>query len=289
MYPEKRIKDHINSLKRHLKGKITHNYNPLFLNDFKNNSLCATVLFTGTSEEMYLKELELRNDYKIGYNYAIGGTCNGVASQYKHGGSIDFPDYLRFLSLLDYCFENSLYIDSYFLYDNSYLYFRTLVDNQRPEKNIRFYYSLIDDTKGLVFNNIEVKYYSQPYVLYQGRLITKQEAYQYTKVSKSTIKKRLNTYGWTVEEAFGFSPPPIKGFELVVLNGIECKYDSKNSSYTKEDLIEFYNLYKTGDRSFSSYCLSKNVNPRNITRFFKRYDLASKTDRRSKEFRNNVK
>ena len=86
------------------------------------------------------------------------------------------------------------------------------------------------------------------------------------------------------EEAVGFVYRPMKDKELLELGGKVCEYD-KSSGFSKEDLIYLYDIYTSGSRVFKTKCKDKGVESANITRYFKRYGLESKIDRRTKAFR----
>lgn len=283
--PDKRRISHRNSLRRLVKGlSNNHKYNSRFVNAFKTDNLYMKILHCGTQEEMLTIEKSYRPSLFIGYNIAIGGSENGIVSQYKHGGSKNYADYLRFKSLLEYCILKDLFVDSLFLKESTgYLEFRKIIPKKTYQNHIKFQYTLVEESLGLVQGNIGRDHGNTLFVMYEGVLRSLSDVKQYSSIPYATIKKRISKYHWTPEQALGFEPAPLNGFKIIILDGVECKYDCK-TDYSPDDLIEFYNLYKTGSRLFSSFCLSKNANPRNVTRFFKRYGLATK-DRRTKDFR----
>ena len=245
------------------------------------------VLHFGSQTEMLDLERKYRPKLYIGYNVAIGGSENGVVSQYKHGGSRNYPDYLRYKKLIQYCVSNNLPIDSLFLDEaTGYLKFTEIAPQSTYSTLTRYKYELIDESLGITSNNIKINYGNTLFVNYQNQVYPLIDVLQYSDMPYATIKKRIYKYKWTPEQACGFESPPANGYVLITLDGVECKYDYK-STYSIETLEILYNEYKKSDVNFTKVCKQYNVEYRNITRFFKRYNLNT-VDRRTKEFKNEI-
>lgn len=245
------------------------------------------ILHSGSQKDMLLLEHTYRPELAIGYNLAVGGSENGVTSQYKHGGSKDYADYLRFKKLINYCINNNLYIDPLLLIEqsgyNSFLSIKPTINYI----NLKYEYILLKPQLGFVEFNIAVKYLNVIFVKYKDCIYTLSEVKQYSSVPYVTIKKRISKYKWTPEQACGFEPSPNNKYSTVVLDGVECQY-TISGNYTEQSLKELYELYKFGCRSYSSKCKYYNTTAQNMTRFFSKFGLKLSSDKRTKEYRANI-
>lgn len=123
------------------------------------------------------------------------------------------------------------------------------------------------------------------WLFYNGRWWSKREACAHNGVDYKTAEKRLSRYNMTREQAVGFEPFLQSSYKIIILDGVECRYNTKISKFSEEDLVKMYEYYKSGSRDFKTMCKSCGVESSNMIRYFKRYNLNSKVDRRSKSFR----
>lgn len=285
--PEKRRIAHRNCLRRIIKGLSTnHTYNKLFVEAFKVDNLCMKILHAGSQKDILSLEYTYRPKLAIGYNLAIGGSENGVTSQYKHGGSKDYADYLRFKKLINYCARNNLFIDPLFLVEESgysnFLDIKPVINFI----NLKYEYILLKPELGFVKFNIAINYLNVIFVKYNNSIYPLSEVRQFSSVAYSTIKKRISKYGWTPEQACGFEPAPSNRYNYVILDGVKCNY-MPSRSFTEESLKDLYQLYKSGSRLYSSRCRHYNTTSQNTTRFFCKFGLKLCVDKRTKEYRAN--
>lgn len=206
--PIKRSYCHNSLLKRNSKS-----YSQRFKNAYQSN-LIMDVINTGSLDDVLTLESNYRPTKMIGYNVVEGGANNDLSYRYKHGGT---TEYLRFKNLLLKCEKEKLYIDPIFYIEEKA--FKFFIQNRVENINgPSFYYELIDKSKGLVPNNYQRILRTKNsdhdnFVKYKNKYISKKEAYKLSPINRITIKKRLSSYNWSSEQAFGFEDPPCKNYE----------------------------------------------------------------------------
>ncbi|CAH1066827.1 Uncharacterised protein [Acinetobacter phage MD-2021a] len=277
-FPRRRLSSHNRCLGSYEKA-VTQGYSSDFINDFNSEDLVFEIINCGSLYEIQEQEYLLRPRENIGYNVAVGGVINGVCSRYSHGGSTDYSMYLRYKRILDYCISNDIYVDFNFKNEHGYKLFllHCLKINEFNDvkfKNVR----LLDETKGFVVGNFELSYMYEnqdcsKWVYFDNKWWSKKEACLHNGVDIGTANKRLSIYNATRLQAVGFEKMQDRGFEIINLDGYQFRYDLKNSKFTKDDLVDMYKFYKTGERGFKSFCKNKGVSSSNMIRYFKRYGV----------------
>ena len=289
--PKIRLQTH-NRCLNDLENSINSGYSKIFRSDFNNFDLFFEVIDCGSVNDMQQKEYLLRPTMNIGYNVAVGGFVNGVCARYKNGCSSDVKNYTRFKKLLRYCISKNIYVDYNFKTDDGFKLFLLHIKNDMDKSDTKCSVTLIDKDKGFSVNNFEIVKMRRSssyddWVYFNDRWWTKTEACEFNGVNRKTVDKRLIKYKMTREEAVGFVKFKPKNYEIVYLNGTPCKYNTKLSSYSIEQLKEMYDCYESGNRGFYKLCKKFGTNSTNMVRFFKRYGLDTKQDRRFKYFQNN--
>lgn len=289
--PKRRLTGHNHALASK-KGTKRKGYSKKFVKHYDESSLLFEVVNCGSRDQIQQQEYMLRPDVGIGWNVAVGGEINGVCSRYKHGGTSNLRMYNMLQKFLNNSKEGGIYCDFNFETDSGFKLFMSHLPN--PELLIKYRFAgiqLIDDSKGFIVGNYRLKPKGEfddhaHWVYFEGRWWSREEACLHTGVSVDTATKRISSYGMTKEEAVGFKPFLKKCFEVVLLDGVECLYDSSNARFSKDDLVSLYEFYKTGKRGFKAECQKIGVSDGNMLRYFKRYGLRV-GDRRTKEFINN--
>lgn len=288
--PKNRLSTHNTSLKNYHRNKKTY-YSRDFVNSFNNEDLLFSIIDCGEFEYIINKEYLLRPTERIGWNYAIGGNTNGVCSRYKHGGNQNKTLYNKFSKFVDDCKNSGVYIDRNFLTDSGFKLFCLHIEDRCNGMNVKSKtIGLVDEKLGFVCGNFYIEPASKnsdhsKWIFFKGRWWSKVEACLENGVDVSTADKRLTKYKRTREEAVGFVPLIPSCYEIVYLDGIPCKYNSKLSKHSKEDLVKIYEFYKQEKSGFKDYCKSFGIEDSNMLRYFKRYGLTTSVDRRTKDFR----
>lgn len=288
--PNKRINQH-NACLSSLSKARDQGYSSEFIKAYHEEDLFFEIVNCGTMASIQNQEYLLRPAERVGWNVAIGGLINGVCSRYKHGGTSNMPMYNKFNSVLKYCMDNELPIDSNFKTDSGFKLFQLHVDDDLCGKNVKqTKVRLRVESLGLTLGNFFIESLSvnsdhDKWVFFEDRWWSKKEACFKTGVDIKTANKRLTKYKMSREESVGFVQFTGKAYEIVYLNGVPCKYNKKISNFSKQELHEMYDFYKKGVRGFKQFCSDRGVEEANMIRYFKRYGLNTKTDRRSKEFR----
>ncbi len=287
--PTSRLRAHNQALSSE-KGRKNQGYSEKFIEAYLEGDLLFSVIDCGSAHEMENNEYLLRPKQDIGFNKRIGGFSQSKP-RVKDLRSSNPILYRVYKSLLQYCEDKKLPVDFNFKTDCGFRLFHLHIDDKRLSKKSGF--KLHNEELGFVLGNFSVVDSNvnndhSKWVFWDNRWWSKREACGYNGVNIKTADKRITKYKMTREEAVGFKPFLQKCFDVVILDGVECKYDKKKSNFTKDELIELYNFYKTGDRGFKKMCDEKGIVASNMMRYFKRYGLESKKDRRSKEFRQEV-
>lgn len=286
--PYKRFKAHRSCLRNPRRAE--ESYTEDFIGAFNSETLVMKILDCGKLTKMFHKEYMLRPTENIGWNIAVGGRVNHVCAKYKHGGVSDQLMFQRFARTLNTCKENGVYVDHNFNTDDGFkLFCLHIIDNSSEgvtNKEVVF----LDNNKGFIAGNFVLADKSvhadhNQWLFYKGRWWSKKEACEYNGVDHKTAEKRLSKYKMTREQAVGFEPFLQTNYKIVILDGVECKYNTKISNFTEDDLVKMYECYKSGSRDFKTVCKSCGAESANMLRYFKRYNLYSKVDRRSKSFR----
>lgn len=290
--PKERFQAHRSTLRN--KDRAVNSYKESFIDAFNSKDLIMSIVDAGNLTQMLYKEYLLRPTENIGWNIAVGGRINQVCAKYKHGGCADQTMFQRFIKLLNECEQNKCYIDFNFKTDDGFKLFNLHVADESNDGVANKEVILINKELGFVIGNFVVRDKSthadhDKWVFHENRWWSKKEACKCNGVDIRTADKRLTKYGMTREEAVGFNKPVSKVYTTVVLDGVECKYNTKLSSFNEEELVAIYAFYKSGDRGFKAFCKSLGVESANMIRYFKRYGLDIKVDKRSKQFRDGVK
>lgn len=269
------------------RGRKNQGYSEKFIEAYFEGGLIFSIVDCGSVYEMEQNEYLLRPKQDIGFNKRIGGFSQSKP-RVKDLRSSNPILYRVYKSLLQYCEDNNLPVDFNFKTECGFRLFHLHVSDERLSKKSSF--KLHNEELGFVLGNFSVVDSNvnndhSKWVFWDNRWWSKREACAYNGVNVKTADKRITRNKMTREEAVGFKPFLQSCFEIVILDGVECKYDTKKSKFSKEELVELYEFYKTGDRGFKRLCEDKNIVPTNMMRYFKRYGLESKKDRRSKEFR----
>lgn len=286
--PYNRFKAHRSCLRNLQRAK--ESYTEDFIKAFNSEALVMNIIDCGKLADMLHKEYILRPTENIGWNIAVGGKMNHVCAKYRHGGVSDQLMFQRFTRTLNTCKENGVYVDNNFNTDEGFkLFCLHIIDNSSEgvaNKEVVF----LDNNKGFVAGNFvlvdkSVHADHSQWLFYNGRWWSKREACAHNGVDYKTAEKRLSRYNMTREQAVGFEPFLQSSYKIIILDGVECRYNTKISKFSEEDLVKMYEYYKSGSRDFKTMCKSCGVESSNMIRYFKRYNLNSKVDRRSKSFR----
>ena len=286
--PYKRFQAHRSTLRNPIRAK--DEYKEDFITTFNRVGLIMSVIDCGEIKDVLYKEYQLRPNENVGWNIAVGGRVNQVCAKYKHGGSSDQTMFQRFIKMLGVCEDKNLYVDFNFHNDSGFKLFCLHINDESTNGVANKEVALIDESKGLIVGNFVLRDKSEHadhdrWVFYNNKWWSKREACAHNGVDYKTAEKRLSRYNMTREQAVGFEPFLQSSYKIIILDGVECRYNTKISKFSEEDLVKMYEYYKSGSRDFKTMCKSCGVESSNMIRYFKRYNLNSKVDRRSKSFR----
>ena len=278
---KKRLSNHNMALSSEKYRKL-QGYSEDFIEAFSKVDLIASVIDCGSIQSILNKEKLLRPSANIGWNTSQGGK---TPSQIKHQSSGD-RRFSMLNTLIAKLERDGVFIDKNFMTDDGVKLLRMHEPSTPMSSKCRL--ELKDASIGLVLGNFyyyDVDYTKTKTFEHDGVIWTFADACKHNKVSLNTACKRYMSYGKSIQESVGFVSFIPKSYEIVYLDGVACKYSSKLSKYSKEDLIKIYDFYKQEKRGFREYCKSFGVEDANMQRYFKRYGLATSVDRRTKDFR----
>ena len=278
---KKRLVSHNRALSSE-KYKKLQGYSEDFIENFSKGDLIASIIDCGSIQSILNKEKLLRPHANIGWNVSKGGK---TPSQIKHQSSGDrrFAMLNRFITKLQ---SSGVFIDKNFMTDDGVKLLKMHEPSIPMSSKCRL--ELKDTSIGFVLGNFyyyDVDYTKTKTFEHDGVTWTFADACKHNKVSLNTACKRYMVYGKSIQESVGFVSFIPKCYEIVYLDGVPCKYSSKLSKHSKEDLVKIYEFYKQEKSGFKDYCKSFGIEDSNMLRYFKRYGLTTSVDRRTKDFR----
>ncbi len=241
-----------------------------------NDKLIMQVLSSGTRGEMEVDEYTLRPSTNIGWNSKCGGGGRAYSEKY-YSQKVVLTFRRMIKSYSDFCDPNFKTDKGLDLFCTSFL-----------QVDVPKHHSIVleDESRGFYLDNLVVKktqQYCEPegFLFYEGRYLTRIEASKLFGVHKKTIDKRMQ-YGFTPRQAVGLEEHIRKNEVRFELGGEEVFIQNNGSTNMDVEFYkEAYEHYVSGNRTFTKYCIDNGMFGANVTRFFKKFGLKSKTDLRS--------